>query len=254
MALQVVFVVLLAGAGAAPTAWRALSYNLLHEQADLAASLDVIGRADADVVCVQELTPRFARAFAARFGRVYPHRRFEEREGTWGVGVASRHPLEDAEVFAQSPHRMPAVQATVVRGGERVTVVCVHLFPPGARRRKEAGLLGTMRENAELRVQQADGLARRLAARRGPLLLLGDFNEADDDAAVKRLRDAGFAVACDIDGERCGGTYPGGTSLWPAVFQVDHILGRGLRFHRAEVRSEGSSDHYPIVAEFTLGE
>jgi endonuclease/exonuclease/phosphatase (EEP) superfamily protein YafD len=36
------------------------------------------------------------------------------------------------------------------------------------------------------------------------------------------------------------------------LFQVDHILGRGLRFLRAEVRSEGNSDHYPIVAEFAL--
>jgi endonuclease/exonuclease/phosphatase (EEP) superfamily protein YafD len=245
--------VLFAGSsGAAPPAWKALSYNLLYEQPDDAASLDAIGKADADVVCLQELTPRFAKRFAARFGRAYPHRRFEEREGTWGVGIASKHPLESAVVFAQSPHRMPAVQATVVRAGQRVTVVCVHLFPPGAKRREDAGFLDTLRENAELRRRQADALALRLASRREPLLLLGDFNEADDDAAVKRLREAGFAVACDIEGERCGATYPGGTSSWPALFQVDHILGRGLRFLRAEVRSEGNSDHYPIVAEFAL--
>lgn len=252
MALQVVIAVLLAGASAAPTAWKALSYNLLYEQPDFAASLDVIERADADVVCLQELTPRFSRQFAARFGREYAHRSFEERDGTWGVGIASKYPLEGATVFAQSPHRMPAMQASVVRGRQRVTVVCVHLFPPGAKRRKDAGFLESLRENAELRVQQADELAKRLAARRGPVLLLGDFNEAADDAAVTRLRDAGFAVACDIDGERCGATYPGGTSLWPAVFQVDHILGRGVRFIRAEVKPEGNSDHYPIVAEFHL--
>jgi endonuclease/exonuclease/phosphatase (EEP) superfamily protein YafD len=38
------------------------------------------------------------------------------------------------------------------------------------------------------------------------------------------------------------------------VFQVDHVLGRGVRFTRAEVMREGSSDHYPIVAEFALAE
>lgn len=96
------------------------------------------------------------------------------------MGIASKHPLEGATVFAQSPHRMPAVQATAVRGRERLSVVCV--------------------------LQQADELAKRLAARPGRVMLLGDFNESDDDAAVKRLRDAGFAVACDIDGERCGAT------------------------------------------------
>src|SRR5262245_57049526 len=82
LALQVMGGVPLAGAGAAPPTWRALSYNLLYEQPDPAASLDVIERADADVVCLQELTPGFSRHFAARFGRAYPHRRFEEREGT----------------------------------------------------------------------------------------------------------------------------------------------------------------------------
>jgi endonuclease/exonuclease/phosphatase (EEP) superfamily protein YafD len=32
--------------------------------------------------------------------------------------------------------------------------------------------------------------------------------------------------------------------------EIDHILGRGLTFAKAEVLYEGGSDHYPVQARF----
>jgi endonuclease/exonuclease/phosphatase (EEP) superfamily protein YafD len=39
----------------------------------------------------------------------------------------------------------------------------------------------------------------------------------------------------------------------PAVFQIDHILGRGVCFWRGAVLRAGGSDHYPVTAELQLG-
>ena len=47
-------------------------------------------------------------------------------------------------------------------------------------------------------------------------------------------------------------SWPGATSFWPAIVQIDHIFGRGVRFHSAWVPSGGGSDHQPIVARLHL--
>jgi len=183
-------------ASAAAARWKALSYNLVYGQSDFEAALDVIAVADADVLCLQELTPAFSKQFAKRFPTAYPHRHFDAREGTWGIGLASKERLEEVRFFEQAPHRMPALRA--------------------------------------------------------PTLLLGDFNESKRGGALTRLRSSGFSLACEVAAAACRGTWPASYPLIPAFAQVDHVLGRGLRFHSAAVLAEGSSDHYPIVAEFEL--
>ncbi len=192
---------------AAAARWKALSWNLFYEQSDFETALDVIAAADADVLCLQELTPAFSKQFAKRFPTAYPHRHFHAREGTWGIGLASKHRLEEVRVFEQAPHRMPA---------------------------------------------QAEALVKHLAGERAPTLLLGDFNESKCGGALTRLRSSGFSLACEVAAAACRGTWPASYPLIPAFAQVDHVLGRGLRFHSAAVLAQGSSDHYPIVVEFEL--
>lgn len=227
----------------------AMTYNVLYDGADNDASLDAIAAADPDIVCLQEVTVAFVRAFEKRLATKYPARRFEARAGTWGIGIASKHAIVSAQVFAQSPHRMPAMQAVVNLRGRRVTVACVHLFPPVAKRRKEASLFEAMDENAILRVKQAKAILVRFAKTKR-LLVLGDMNEGESDKAVASLLAAGLHNACDVENESCGATFPGATSAWPAVFQIDHIFGRGLKFEHARVIRAGGSDHFPVYAKF----
>ncbi len=245
---------LLALLAAPPPAWpfTAMTYNVLYEApaADVARSLDVIAREKPDVVCLRELTPTFARAFRARLGRDYPHAVLAPRQGTWGVGIASRYPLSRSERFPERPHRLPALEADVRLGGRTLKVVCVHLMAPGARDGRTGDLLTQMEKNARLREQQARGLVERSAREQGPVLLLGDMNEGRQEAAMKHFAAAGFVHACDGPDAACGNTWPGATTALPAVVQIDHLLGRGLVFSGARVLREGGSDHFPVSARF----
>lgn len=230
-----------------------MTFNVLYDAKDVERSLDAIEAADPDVLCLRELGPAFARAFEKRLGRRYPHRSLKPKaSGTWGVGIASRFRMAGARVFAQRPHRMPAMEARVATANGPVVVACLHLFPPVAKRKKSEGVLQSMEQNAELRHQQALAISRRYAAEKRPVVLLGDFNESPGGKAISSLVDAGFLRACEIPAASCGATYPGATSPWPAVFEIDHILGRGVRFTSARVIREGGSDHYPVVASFTV--
>lgn len=228
-----------------------LGYNVEYDSTAPGKTLAAIDAADADVVCMTEVTSAFAAAFEKRLGRKYPHRFVRARKsGTWGVAMASRFPLSKAAAFAQAPHRMPAVEARVAAGAGEVLVACLHFFPPIAKQHAKEGYLAAMKENAELREQQAENVVLRYAEVEGPVVLSGDMNEDAGGDAMKALGKGGFTLACAIPAQECGPTYPGATSILPAVFQVDHILGRGVAFSEARVVKDGGSDHFPVFARF----
>lgn len=234
-----------------PVRLSVIAYNVLYTSPDPDRSVDLLAQEDADLICLRELTPAFVKRFEARLGERYPHRVMKPKRGTWGVGIASKHPIVRHQHFPQKPHRLPALEARIKTDTGALTLVCVHLMPPIAKHRKKDGLLTTMGKNEALREAQARYLIGRYVDLKQPLLIAGDFNEGESDRAIKVLRDAGFALACDGELADCGATWPGATTIAPAVFRIDHILGRGVQFSSAQVIKGGGSDHYPVRSLFT---
>lgn len=242
----------LAQSSAPADSHRAMAFNVLYRGGDTAQSLDAIEAAAGDILCLRELSSGFAKAFKKRFGSHYPYRRFKPRKhGTWGVGIASKLPLTDFKLFPQRPHRLPAAEATVHIGKKALVVVCVHLIPPIAKQRSSDTLLATLDKNSNMRAAQAEHIVARFR-KRPAVLLLGDFNESRADRGLQACISAGYIAACDAPDEDCAATWPGAISPWPAILQIDHILGRGLEFAHARVLKTGGSDHYPVVADFRL--
>ena len=229
-----------------------LAYNVLFEGADDAKTLAAIGDAAPDVVCLTEVTPRFVQAFEKALGAKYPHRAFQPAKGTWGVGLASKRPLRAVEVVRQSPSRMPALEARVTLDGVDGTVTCVHWMPPGVKHHAGDSFADALKENAGLRGRQAAAFVARYAKARGPVVLLGDFNEEPGGAGLAALEDAGWSRACAVAG-RCGATFPGPASPWPAVFTIDHVYVRGLAVTDARTVRAGGSDHFPVLARVRRG-
>ncbi|MEL6546209.1 MAG: endonuclease/exonuclease/phosphatase family protein, partial [Myxococcota bacterium] len=227
----------------------ALTFNVLFDNADIESNVDAIRDADADILCLQEITSDFEKAFRSSLATRYPFRHFESRSGTWGIGVASKYPLRDIEVFEQSPHRMPAIAASLSIDNERLQVACVHLFPPTAKRDEEETFWETYLANEQLRLRQAERLTDKFRNAKH-LLLLGDLN--DFDKALSVLSNSGLKDGCEVRGSSCGPTYPGAKSVAPAVVTIDYILGRGVTFVSAARLKRGSSDHYPVQAWFRI--
>ncbi|WP_426750321.1 endonuclease/exonuclease/phosphatase family protein [Myxococcus sp. Y35] len=241
-------------APASPPTLSVMTYNVLYSAPaeDVEKSLDVIEKEAPDILCLRELTPGFTKAFRRRLGKRYPYMRLVPRKGTWGVGIASRYRLQHTVHFPQQPHRMPALEARVGLGSRTLKVACVHLMAPGAKHRKQDGLLEAMEKNAVLRKKQAESLVRRYAKVQGPLLLLGDMNEGRSGEAMKVFAAAGFQHACDGPDAACGATWPGAGSVLPSLVEIDHVLGRKLTLSGAKVLRDGGSDHDAVRASVEL--
>lgn len=230
-----------------------MAYNVLYNSTETEKSLELIKAYDPDVLCLREMTPKFAKAFVTKLGKNYPSRSFHSRKGTWGVGIASKYPIHTAQHFPVKPHRIPGLQAIVTIDDSRLMVACLHLFPPVGKHRKSDGFFETLKKNEQLRLNQARYLIAKYAKWKGPLILMGDMNEGADGDAVQLFVKEKIVRSCDkAPIEDCGATYPGATGILPAVFEIDHILGRNVEFKTAGVFKKGGSDHYPVYSEIAL--
>jgi endonuclease/exonuclease/phosphatase family metal-dependent hydrolase len=242
----------------------------------------VIVELDADIVALQEvsvLTPNgevfdqpleLARLTDrhVRYAAVHAFALVEPEDGraigaaTWGNALLTRVPVEDGfaiglpvgaddepvepagsglplagMTFRDAPYGTRearcAVGGRVAVAGGAVAVVNAHLTYAGTEQRRA----------------QADELARIAAGSSGPVVVVGDFNAAIEDPALRAL-EAGFE-----DAFRTVGIEPGDPRRASCgAFRIDHLLSRGLRAIDSRVVTEAgdASDHLPVVATFEL--
>lgn len=235
-----------------PHELHVMAFNVLFEHANDKQSVQAIRDEDPDVVCFTELTSHFVKRFERELAEQYPYRAFVPQKGTWGVGIASKRPLRSIRTGPVAPLKLPAMEASVSLDGERLRLLCVHLNPPLGKHRKNDTVVATLDKNAAVRLAQATTLITRYEKVEGPLVLLGDFNEVPDGEAMQALKTAGFERGCALSTSSCTPTFPGPVQVWPALFEIDHVLARGLRFTWAKTVRAGGSDHFPVAARLAL--
>ncbi len=244
-----------APAAAAPEATATvMAYNVLGYNLNTPAVLEVLREADADVVALQELNLENGAAIARELAAEYPHQWLEPQAGVGGGGLISRLPFErlDSGLLAEMGWVSPPMVVRLTVAGRPVTLVRFHAYAnPGFWREREiqAGLLARFAREAE-----------------GPLVVVGDLNATDQNAAygllARELRDAwreaGWGFGHTFPGEptaAVGGSRPVlmgvPVPLW--LVRIDFV------FHSAHWAAldarlgpyDGASDHRPLIA--TLG-
>lgn len=219
--------------------FRVLSSNVLAWNASTEGIVREILESGADVVAVQELSPRWQRAFArSEFVRVYPHRVEDVRSDAFGSGIYAREPLVESDVL-QTPV-MPVARATVLVGGRAVRIYSVHPPPPA---------------HPVLVDRWSRGLAaieRAARAEKLPVVLAGDFNTTQHSAWYARLLRAGFANGHDACGRPFATTWPNGM-LRMLPIRIDHVfVSNELRCISVREGIGAGSDHRPVIVDLAL--
>lgn len=225
---------------------RLVTFNHFAENRDAARIVAALRDHEADVIALQELSPEVAQALEAM--PEFPYRALEPSSAaaqheTTGLGLLSRYPLTHV---VHDPH-LRFQRAELDLHGRRVTLFNVHLPTPfGPPRVSEGVPFSTVLSyDAGVRGEVLGALLERFAQTQGPLIVLGDFNLSDFEAAyhgvassltnVYRRSTRGF-----------GFTFPNRSRLPPFPFlRIDHIwVGGGVRPAAAGVdcRPTGS-DH-----------
>lgn len=217
---------------------RVATANLYAYNERARALAEELAAIDADVIALEELTPRWVDVLESRgvLAR-YPHRILEPRDDCFGVALLSTRPLDGS---VEDLGGVPMIDARVAHGARSVRVIVAHTMPPV--HVEEAALW-----NAQLRV-----LARLVEDEPGPLVLTGDLNASPFGRGYRALLDAGLRGAHESVGRGLATTWPNGTRALPPM-RLDHVLvSRDVAVRSVREGIGEGSDHRPVIAELAL--
>lgn len=206
----------------------------------------LVAESGADVVVLQETTPAWEADLQAVRGE-YPHQTwFHVRGGAGGMAVLSRTPFE-VEPVPAGPGWFEALRIEATTPVGPVEILGVHLRPPVS---DSGSFISGHFSTPIVRTTELQHHARFLKGH-APLLVVGDFNEDEDGAAIawisgaRALSNALMAFAPGAD------TWRWPTRLWTFEETLDHILfDARLDCLNAKVVRAGRSDHFPVLATF----
>lgn len=234
-----------------------MTYNVLGTQDRIEPALSTLRRVDADVVFLQEVTPRLALGLERGLADRYPYQVLRPEDGVTGMGVISRYPLRPTEDHL--PLNWVGKPQILRLSWQDESLVLVHFH-------SWAFGLATwevLEHNFRLREAQAFVLANyaREAAYEGPVIAAGDLNAVDRSDAYRYVTQV-LEDAWLEGGRGFGHTFPGsavagssrpqllGVAVPQWMARIDYVFhSRHLAASRAWLAPfDGVSDHRPVVA------
>ncbi len=235
---------------AEPADFVVATYNLNFGLGGDTETLEALAALDADVVVLQETNATWEEHIRAELSVRYPHQRWLDATHypAGGSAILSRYALDDFARSESTAGWFDAIGAVVSTDTGDVRVIGVHLKPPVS----ESGslIVGYFSTPGE-RLREMQSHMSTLWDRDLPTVVAGDFNE-ERRGGIRFLQRRGFedAVARFAPGQA---TWHWPTSLVHLRLQLDHIFyDERLVCLGAEIFETGRSDHFPIVARFSL--
>lgn len=210
---------------------KVVSLNMWGAYSDLDRIESYLRGENADIVVLTEF-PMYEHPMLRKLKPVYPHQIF----CTAGCRMAllSKWKWIKAGTQRRTDKVPKYVWAQFGFGSEALTVYGIHLRTPI--------------DSPRLKAREIRWLGQQLGAKRGSVILAGDFNSTPWSHNFRELsKVAGL--------RKPSGVYP----TWPVSrlplpqLAIDHILvSEGIMFERMHVGKRVSSDHLPVVAELVL--
>lgn len=226
----------LSAASASTAEFRLISFNTWYRNRDHARMRQYLERMNADVVVLQEITPRQVEALRESLPQ-YSHV-YSDAAKPHGAAIMSRWPIVSATPLDLTPDGARAAEVRVRWREEEISVIGVHLHWP----------LGP--DASRMRNMELAALVERARNNDGPLLISGDFNITPWSSRMRAfVQDSGL-VDC-ARGHGLGTTWP--TQFPPLQIRIDHCFASPeWRVVNVSSGPNLGSDHRPMVAELQL--
>jgi endonuclease/exonuclease/phosphatase family metal-dependent hydrolase len=173
--------------------------------------------------------------------------------------LASRYPLQDckADSLGEGEDAADYLQCTVLLESGPVQLVTTHLVSPRhsllATKNNLTEGLDAWRLNVAERMLQSQALLSALSRMPRPLILMGDFNSAEQSPAIANLKRAGLHDAFSEAGRGWGYTHGHALRLALDIYRIDHILlSADITARTANVGDSDASEHNAVIADVLI--
>ena len=221
-----------------------------------------------DVVCFQEYSPSLAEKSAEyrAFAQTYPHRAGGRGAEFEPMVLFSKHPvagwgatrdglpedgireslwadirIKDDTVRVFNNH----LHSTAIKAEDNEFITKHRYISDSAREDKIRSIVHRFRDNSILRAEQADSIAKAVAATSLARIVCGDFNDTPSSYTYREMKGAltdGF--------RRCGNGYGGTFRYLGGLLRIDYVFyDDTFECVRYYMPSEVVSDHKVVIAE-----
>ena len=213
---------------------KVLSANLLMVNADPGPLAAEIMAEDADLVLLQEFSPRWLNALTDAGARTrWPHAEEVVRSDSFGSAIWSKTPFLDAELAELTD--LPQTWARLPLGSGSFEVWNIHTLPP------RTG------EYMYWHGVAMDLILDMMRESPGPALYGGDFNSVARSGFSRKARRL-VDDAWEMAGSGPGHTWPNGLFMLPPL-RLDHLwMSADLTVTEIRIGVGHGSDHRPLIA------
>jgi len=229
------------------TKFKVMSYNIWSHNSDMTAVAAVIRQENPDILLLQELRPDKFKQIKALLTGIFPldDKNIQYDKSKY-LATCSRYPLRSVPITNRNYSQKSIIDTPC----GSVTVYNVHLLRT---------VLTRHHQWQKLHQQINSLLTDEIAKTPGAIIMGGDFNMTDQTETYREvcrsLKNAHHEV-----GRGFGFTFPSSSRklkkrlTFPPMIRIDHIFyNNALTVYNADtLKNSGSSDHFPVIAEFTL--
>jgi endonuclease/exonuclease/phosphatase (EEP) superfamily protein YafD len=216
---------------------RAMLLNINAGNGNTEQVLEMIGKANPDILLLEEVTPKWASELEG-LNSTYPYRIAEPQTNCFGIMLLSKYPLEHGQVVQIGTAGLPSIIAEAYLPGGVVSIIGTHPLPPvGAERSKE--------RNAQLAE-----LPSIVMEQKYPVLLIGDLNVTPFSYWFRHLlSESGLKNSMQGFGHQP--SWPSGQFF--LRIPLDHMLhSPEIIIHNRMIGGDVGSDHFPVIVDFTV--
>lgn len=225
------------GEGAETTNLRVVLSNVFTGNVHKQQVLDFVRKEAPDILVLQEVDSDWRHALRELdvemgHSRVYP------QEDNFGIGLWSRLPLKEAEVFGIGAFDVPTIRAKVEVAGTMVEIIATHPLPP---------IRSTNHGERNSQLATIAGFARDAAT---PVIVLGDLNITMWSPHYSTfIRKSGL-----VNARRGFGILPTWPTINPLVMiPLDHCLvSPSIGVKEIRIGPDVGSDHLPVIVDLYI--
>jgi len=215
-----------------------LACNVKQGNRDYQKVVDLVGEVKPDIAVFMETDKAWGEALRPCLSGFHDTV-YQTQEDSYGMILASRHPLRDSEVRFLLNDIVPSISCVVtLPGGRDVRVIALHPEPPLPTR-------DTLGRDAEILVVAEEAQGETL-----PLIVTGDLNDVAWSRTTRRfLRISGM-----LDPRQGRGLFNSfDARYWFLRWPLDHIF-HSRDFELVAIERQGfvGSDHFPMYYRLAL--
>lgn len=230
------------------------TFNINYINRDLAEVVKSITKADADLVCLQEMTADAAKHIRKNLAKTYKHIKFKKQKWAGGFGFLSKYPLDSLKWVPMKHGFFGAWICYITADGKKIQVMNMHLYPTMTGNSET--LVDYLREYnrcEKIRAKEIVYFGRKLKVGM-PTIITGDMNSLSKGQAPSYLRKNNFIDAAAITekpDEQPTWHWNWKDAVWR--YRIDYIfLSNDFKAVTYQViENDKPSDHYLVFSKLT---